>query len=208
MLELIKEIYSKIPPTIENKIECYSLYQNGFFGNRPKMWNTCEEIIKSGYKGNVTIRTKDRIGGLGITKYNVKLENIEDEISKISLQNVNLSEITFNESMPDNLLLIQGELSRTYEGLYFNYSTEKTPMNIALRGKNAEVATGIKAKTLLKTNLTDESYQDLEIIMDTFPNDIIEISAWGKNVGDTPLRNAIVWEVRNYANKNAKWSHY
>ena len=204
----IKSIYEKEPPTIENKAECYLLYQNGFFGNQPKTWNSYEEIIKSGYKGNVTIRTKERIAGVATTKYNVRPEDIEKEIDYITQQGLRIDKITFNESMPDNVLLIQGELTRTEEGLYFNYSTEKTQMNTALRGENSKIATGLTAKMLLKTNLTPESYEDLEKLLDTFPNDIIEISAWDKNIGNIPGRNAIVWEVRNYTNKNSKWVHY
>lgn len=205
--ETIKKIYSRSPPTVQTKNEGYLLYLNGFYGNKPRTWNSYDELINSKYQGNVTLRTKQRINGHGITKYNLNLNNAKNEMEKLLENGFNKQHITFNESMPDNLLLIQGELTRMHQGLYFTYSTEKTQMNTAMKN-NPQIATGLTAKLLLEKNMSPESFEDLNILLDTFPNDIIELSCWGKNIGNLPRRNSLIWEIRSNFNSNSKWIHF
>ena len=211
--EIIKTIYSRNPASVYDKNEGYALYLNGFYGNKPKTRDSYKELVNSGYKGNVTLRTKNRVGGKGITKYDLTLEKAKNEISNLQKQGFNKEYITFNESMPDNLLLMQGELVRTHEGLYFTYSTEKTQMNKAMMGNPSKlnVVKGLQAKLLLQKNMTPESYEDLQILLETFPNDIIELSSWGKNIGNLPRRNSLIWEIRkNQTHKYQEkpWFHF
>ena len=103
----------------------------------------------------------------------------------------------FNQSMPDEHLTIQGELMKTETGLYLLYSTKKVPMNQALAMKE-EHAFGLKALIMLRQNLFPSSLSDIEALLETYPDSVIELSAYRIPVGDIHGRNTIIWEVRNY----------
>jgi len=189
----IKKIY--------NKAECYAFYEKGFFGNRPLTWNSYEEILASGWKGGVCMRSKKSIERKHVI-YNIPLEKVPDEIKKWEDMGFPAKTITFNQSMPDEHLLIQGEFMdwTIYNGQSsILYTKVKKPMNLALAEQTLH-AEGLAARLLLKTNLSPSSYEDLQAIIDEgkFERSVIEFSAYDICVGNIPGRNTIIWEVRDY----------
>ena len=75
-------------PNITNKTEFFRLWQLGLLGNRPKSWLTVEDLAADPYTGTVTARSMYRVPKeKAILMYGYK----------------------FNESPPDELLVIQGE---------------------------------------------------------------------------------------------------
>jgi len=191
---LIKKILSRNPPTIKNKIECYTLYESGFFGNKIRTWNTLQKVLDSNHQGTVSIRSK-KISWK--TKFNIPVQELPTLINYLKKQNINVSELTFNETPPDHHLIFQGEIMRTPNGLYFLYSNEKAPMKIALR-KQSKSITGIQTQNLLKAHLDPNSLNNIFELLDLFPNDIIEFSTFSINLGNIKGRNTIIWEVRGY----------
>ncbi|MCK9595579.1 hypothetical protein M0R19_00110 [Candidatus Pacearchaeota archaeon] len=192
---LIDKVFSRDPKTIKTKEECYALYQSGFFGNKPLTWNSYEEIIADGWLGKVSMRSKKGAIRTSV-KYKVPVENIQEMIKEMGREGVLEKEITFNESMPDDYISIQGEITRNENGLCLFYSTLKEPMNIALKQNSSQVE-GLRAKIMLQNKISNQSYEDLMNIMDMFPNDIVEFSSWTKPVG-LDKKDTIIWEVRNY----------
>jgi hypothetical protein len=179
---------------VKNKIESYRMYHAGFFGNRLRAWDSYEEVLQSGYKGRVSMRVKG--GPKNVYEYKVPIAEIPKIQREWISQGISLNLITFNESAPDHLLLIQGELMRSTDYYHFFYSTEKKPMREAL--KNGLVADGFFAKMLLEHYLNPSSYADLMALMDHFPDSVIEFSVYSRNLGCFPWRNTIIWEVRDY----------
>lgn len=57
---------------------------------------------------------------------------------------------------------------------------------------------GLAALNVLKQNLNESSLADLEVLLDEYPDHVVELSACASNIGTTPGRNAVVWEVRKY----------
>lgn len=57
---------------------------------------------------------------------------------------------------------------------------------------------GSAANILLRHILNENSYDDLMILLDTYPDHIVEFSALDVCFGTVPGRNAIVWELRRY----------
>lgn len=106
-------------------------------------------------------------------------------------------EATFNESMPDEALTIQGEVTRAPGGLYLR--CDRTP---GLKMKDAMAvakdAWGVHAKLVLDHFLWPNSLDDVEILLDTYPDHVVEFSTYDRAVGDQPRRNTIIWEVRSY----------
>jgi hypothetical protein len=173
---------------IGTKREFYELWHKGLLGNRPRTWDSLDALLASGYTGTVTIRTKR--GGGGKCAYRVPVTNIETARE----WGESVGALTFNESMPDGDLVLQGEVQRPWE---LTYSTERgLPMREAL--KHAKRASGAVAQSILKTALSPASYNDMEDVWELYPDAVIEFSAYRQDVGDCRGRNAIVWEVRNY----------
>ncbi len=132
---------------IETKRECYLLYGAGYFGNKARTWDSYAEILKSGWKGLVCIRGRNPINR-GKVVYNVSLENVPKKIKEFVKQGTPEKDLSFNQSMPDGHLLIQGETMRSYRGLELWYTTKKCPMNSALKEESIYEA-GLKAKLIL-----------------------------------------------------------
>jgi hypothetical protein len=193
--EVKKTVFSRKPPSVKTKKEHYALFEKGFFGNKARTWESYDEIKKSGYKGAVSIRTREKLGWK--TKYQIPLIKIPEVLKELKQKKISEDQVIYNEYPPDDRLLFQGEIMRKEKGLYFYYTTIKKPMKKALLEQQKTI-TGIKALLMLKQNLTPSSYDDLMELLELFPDDIIEFSTYEICFGDLPFRNTIIWEVRGY----------
>lgn len=57
---------------------------------------------------------------------------------------------------------------------------------------------GTAARSLLRSVLNDNSYDDLNDLIERYPGHVYELSAFEKCVGTLAGRNHLVWEVRAY----------
>jgi hypothetical protein len=180
---------------IKNKTQFYDLYTKGFFGNKPLEWNSQEELKKSNWPGAVCIR------GLNIprelVKYNITQPELFNTLEDYKAKKIPINKLRFNQSMPDEYLTIQGEVSESYSGFELTYTTIKKPMNLALKEEELK-ANGLKALNILKQNLFPSSYSDMQVLFEKYPESVIEFSSYKIAVGNIRGRNTIIWEVRNY----------
>jgi len=200
---VIKELWEA--RRLERKPHNYMLYHAGVFGNKPKTWDSLQEIRESGYEGKFTIRSKKGIRRLD-TPYGISLENAEEVIQEMRAKGIPTEGLAFNESMPDENLTIQGEVCDNPwgpasspwapTGYLVVYSTIKKPMNIALAEERL-VLEGLAADHLLKRNLDTQSMIDLERLLTQFPSSVIEFASYSCAVGQLD-RNTVFFEVRNY----------
>ena len=181
---------------IKYKDDYYLLYEKGFLGNKPLTWNSIEEIKESGWKKEISIRGRKGIAR-GKSRFNLTLEEATNYIEQLKKEGIPPEKLTFNQSMPDDHLLIQGEIMRNEDLYNLVYTFVKKPMNRALEEKTLR-AKGLTALNLVKGNLSPSSYTDLQTLFDIFPDSIIEFSAYDILLGNLPNRNTIMWEVRNY----------
>ena len=181
---------------ILSKAKAYEIYKYGMLFNRLRIWDSYEEIKKSGYKGTVSVRYKGGSRGTGFYAYNVPISDIQNLIKTWLSKGAKKELITFNESAPDNFLTIQGELMETSRDLNLFYSQEKKKMNIAL--KNGKTVQGMQARFMLKQFLNCISYDEIMNLLKLFPYHVIEFSAYDVNLGILPNRNTIIWEIRKY----------
>jgi len=183
--------------TIDTKDECYALYNNNIFGNRAFAWNSYNDLLKSDWKGQVCIRGKRTQIARKKVVYNIHLNEVPKIIKQFEEQGISENHLSFNQSMPDEHLIIQGEVMRTFLGLSLWYTTKKVPMNKAL-AEESLYANGLKANLILETFMFPSSYSDLTALFDLFPDSVIEFSIYDVAVGNIPNRNTVIWEVRNY----------
>jgi len=182
---------------IKYKSDYYFLYEKGFLGNKPLTWNSLDEIAESGWEGRICIRGKKGIAR-SKSKFDCTIKQAGRYIEKLRIEGIPPEQLTFNQSMPDEHLIVQGEFMRIAPEIYnLIYTTVKKPMNRALEEETLDVR-GLTALNLVKGNLFPSSYDDLQLLFDLFPDSVIEFSAYDICVGNLPNRNTIMWEVRNY----------
>lgn len=184
---------------IRNKREMVALLREGAFGNRLNTLSFPEWATGPGSGPVVSLRYMGE-PGIELPGYGLQINEcaaIVRGYEWVNAYGLDPARIIVTPAVPDDRLLIQGEVVRGIRGLEFRYSTAK---NIGLRHAmaDARTATGLAAKMLLERHLTPSSLEDLYAVMDRWPDHVVELSAWGVEVGDIPGRNAIVWEVRYY----------
>lgn len=174
---------------ILSKQECYKKYNQGTFGNRPLRWNTWKKVKQSNYRGMICIR------GIGIprseVKYDVPFNKIENTIKQYKEKDIPPSTLRFNQSMPNEKILIQGEVKKGIKNLDLTHTTIKKPMNLAL-AEEEKYTNGLTAIQILKHNLSPSSFSDLEALFELYPKSVIEFSAYSYPVRNIPGRNTII----------------
>jgi hypothetical protein len=173
----------------------YVRYHRGDFGNKLRAWPTLEAFSAANFAGTVSLRYSGPQGGAWL-KYDVRPSEVEAWAARWIAEGAKRELIQINESAPDERIVVQGEAVRSTEGLALFCSREKTKMRTALR--NGKQFYGLVAETILKDAMSPGSYDDLQILFEEYPDSVIEVSVYSICLGDTPGRNSIVWEVRNY----------
>ena len=173
----------------------YILYRNGFYGNRPRLWESLEDLENSDYRGEVTIRCKSGSIGRGVTRTHVPFERVSLEVELMRRKGANGS-LYFGESMPEEFLTIQGEVMRGFRGLELTYSDLKMPMNEALAFRSFH-SCGIFADCILREGMCSRSYENLRELLDFFSDSVVEFSSFNVPVG-VKRNSTVFWEVRSY----------
>lgn len=181
---------------IDSKKKSYLLYEGGFFGNKVLTWNSLQEIKESGWKNKICIRSRKGIAR-GKTKFDIPLEELDKNIKEMIEDGMKIEELFFNQSMPNESLTLQGEITLTEKGIYLLYTLIKKPMNLGLKEQSLH-AFGFKAKAILEHFLSPICLDEIYLLLNNFPESIIEFSTYSCPVGNLPNRNTVIWEVRNY----------
>jgi hypothetical protein len=193
--DVLGRVFSRNPRTVRFKHEAYALFLGGFFGNKPRTWKDYRTLMGDNFKGNVSIRSRAGMGRSRV-QYGVSMENVSEVVDRLSGQGICVDDLTFNESMPDDHLVIQGEVTMAPGGLWMHYSTAKDRMNAAL-AEDPKHAKGFDAQRLLKDGMQGRDYMHLVDLMEEYPNDVIEFSSYSVPVGEEKT-NSVIWEVRGF----------
>jgi hypothetical protein len=98
-----------------------------------------------------------------------------------------------SEMMNDDDIAVQGEW---YKGELFASFVQK-PMRPALAQAAFRVG-GIMAIDCIRRYFNPCSLEDFNELRDSYPDAVIEFSAYYHKVGMLPHRNVLIWEVREY----------
>lgn len=175
---------------IETKAVMYRLLYAGRFGNYPKAWQSLEEVERSGYVGEVSIRSRETANPLRL--YHVPHNELRETVGKLADCYLKAG-LVYCESPPESQVIIQGE----YDGYSLTYTYAKPPMRIAFDQQQFRTAGG-HAKLLLRSRLEPNDLDWLYSLLDDFPGSVVEFSAFRIPVGEIPGSKCIVWEVRHY----------
>lgn len=184
---------------ISNKTRMYELLEQSFLGNRFRIWKSEQEYtaaVEAGFEGLVGVRC---VGTVGLPYFHHKTYEEAIKIGR-RLKEEYRFPVRYYEASPDEFILIQGEFVEADHGPMLEWSTARTHMREAL-AQERHTMFGLGVRLLLKSVLTENSYNDLLVLGQIYPNAIIEFTAYEIFVGDQELfpgRNHVVWECRHY----------
>lgn len=178
------------PSPVLTKTGYYKRWLDGEFGNKPLAWSSLDALEKSTYRGKVNIRhVKPSSPHI---RFGVPVSQCRQAIAEMGLP---VEEFRFNEPMPDDKIVLQGEVCDDYRGWNLAYCTDKVTMRQAMA--DAKHCNGLRAKMLLRLSCDASSYEAIESLLMRYPEHTVEFSVFGCRVGDQRL-NTIIWEVRRY----------
>lgn len=104
-----------------------------------------------------------------------------------------------DDGAPDHKRTLQGEVCRTERGLQgFLEIGGHLPMRQAMAAGLMKHYGYLQTKLLLDRYMDPSSRDDLDALLERYPDAAIEFTCFSVNAGVFPNRNCIFWEVRNY----------
>jgi hypothetical protein len=183
---------------IESKAEFYQLWRAGALGNRPRAWATADEALASGAP-RIAIRSsmagRRWLGGAAVSI--VRRDQLREALDLWA--KANHGDYALDEPAPDALVTLQGEVCRGLRGWegYFGVRTG-LHMRVASMLGMLRPYSGVAVRTLLDCYLDPSSRDDVDALLEMYPDATIELAAYSVDVGIIPGRNTLIWEVRDY----------
>lgn len=174
---------------VTSKRIMYELVDRGRFGNYPLNWTSVEDVIASGFQGEVSIRST--VVSNPVKLYHVPVSELAARVAALDPKYTK-APLRFSEAPPEHLRTIQGE----WDGTRLTYTFDANPMRIALLN-DCRHATGIMARSLLRTYLDPADVDWLDELLTDFPDHTVEFSGFNAPVGILQTR-MYVWECRYY----------
>lgn len=180
---------------IRTKKEFFRLASAGLLGNQMPSWPDAESAIRDGHTGEVMVRCKEPDSPL--MRPNVPVRDAERVIGEFVASGKPRGQFYLTWMSPYVGRLLNAEAWRAPGGLYLNYSRSQTHLRDALDhdGHHAE---GLRAVLILQGACDPNSMDDLRGIWERYPDAVIELTAFDRQIGSLPGRNTVVWEVRDY----------
>lgn len=178
---------------ITTKAEFFRLWTAGALGFRLRTWEHPEEAIASG----VPLVGFRQIGVSGGGKFEMATN---DQIVGVATRwDGEGRQYMVCEAAPDDHGTLQGEVCRTirgWEGL-LGPVVDGRRMRDSIRDGHLKSRTAIEVVVLLNSYMSAPSRDDLEALLDLYPDATVEFTCYGEHDFGHG-RNTIFWEVRNY----------
>ncbi len=174
--------------SLSTKSDSLSLIFSGPRWNHARTWQSLADLRRSGFPGNVVIRSR-QVGFA--TVYNLPQSELDAKLASLARAGHDTSRFYFNESCPDNRLIIQGELI----GRSLTYTTVRLPTKMAFHREERH-AEGASTEAILRWACNANSYADLQEMRAEHPDAVIEFGCYEVCLGSRPDRNLLFWEAR------------
>jgi len=178
---------------ITSKAEFFRLWEAGVLGNRTNLWRDAKDAYAS-MAPEIGFRQIGKAGGGAWEKVP------REDVFKTAERWTELGRtFIMDDGCPDWCRRLQGEICRTYRGLEgFLDTVNRLPMRPAIAAGHMKSVSGSTILFLLDRFMDPSSRDDLDSILELYPDATVEFSCFGVDVGVFPGRNTIFWEVRNY----------
>lgn len=165
------------------------------FGNMSPSWGTIGEFLEDCHKfQDDLIHIRNRQAG-GDTWYDIKPRNVAGLWERIMRGAITADNLYISLMAPTDKTLIQGEVQQGTTGIEIYVTTVAKPMREALV-QRGESSNGIVALTTLKHFLCPNSMEWMYVLLDRYPEHVVEFSTYTKCWGTLPNYNTVFWEIR------------
>ena len=179
---------------IRTKAEFFRLWEAGVLGNKLRTWRDPNEAVISG----VPLVGFRQIGAAGGGRFQlVENAHILDAALKWTLDGLSFMVC---EAAPDQHAMLQGEVCRLLGGWHgaLGINMQGIRMRDAMARGLLKPCRGVQVVDLLNRFMDVNSREDLEGLLELYPDATVEFTCYRYEVGCLPARNTIFWEVRNY----------
>lgn len=181
---------------ITSKREFFAKWRAGLLGNRTELWTDPYDVWEAinGGLDKVGFREIGRAGG-GAWELVPAAEFMTTYDRWVQAKRT----FIMDGSVPNEKRTLQGEIARTYRGLEGYLDTQGTlAMRPAMAAGHMKTCGGALVMALLDRYMDDNSREDLQMLLDLYPDATIEFTCFSCDVGMFLNRNTIFWETRNY----------
>jgi hypothetical protein len=178
---------------ITSKPEFYQLAKAGCLGNLLRLFNSADEARAS----NVQHFGFRQVGAAGGGRHGVYPRKLLSDA--VATWNDLGCPYIIDEAAPDIDVILQGEICRTtrgWEGLLGIRTGHRMRESIALG--LLVPRQGIIVRALLREFLDASSLDDVDELLELYPDATIELASYPYDLGRIPNRNTLIWEVRDY----------
>ncbi len=188
--------------TPKNKAESTDLFARGCYGNNIQQWDSpCVAMLQS--SGPFVIRYKGEPGVQGPAVFGIHEDKLFHEWCQLIKIGWEAERLYVNASIPPERIVFQGELSTGNwadpEWYLCGNIDSGIHMREAMKKPNL-VLNGWRAREYLRKHMDWSSWEDLNLLIDTYPDAVIELVIFDTPHGrlDYTGRRAIVWECRAF----------
>lgn len=189
---------------IRSKREFYKLWEAGCLGNRTQIFHSIDAALRA-------VPSGDGIGFRQIGQPNGAAGAWEKASSVTTALEIDARwraagrRYIMDDGFPNHRTTMQGEICRTVEGLYGFIAVAEFCGRVGLPPMRISMANGMhghfyraQVRALMQIYMDPASQDDVDALLELYPNATIEFASADVCVGNIPGRNTIIWEVRNY----------
>jgi len=180
---------------IISKKQFFDMWRAGVLGNRTRLWNDPVKCFEESTDLNIKTIGFREVGKTGGGAW----EKVPLEKMLITARKWKDAGRTFilDDGCPDEKRTIQGEICRTELGLYGYLDTKSIlPMRPAIAAGHMRSCSYATCIALLDRYMDASSRDDLEMLLELYPDHVIEFTSFSVDVGVFPNRNTLFWETR------------
>lgn len=180
---------------IRSKREFFDLWRAGVLGNRTPLYSTLDEAFASGER-QIGFREIGKGGGGAWARSKDRLE----ARCIYAMWVAQGRKFIMDSNVPNERSTLQGEVCRTFRGLegYLAVGYGLPPMRISMAQGLLKPVTAATILVLTRKYMDPSSQEDLDALLELYPEATIEFTCFDCDVGNIPGRNTLFWEVRNY----------
>ena len=185
---------------IRSKREFFWLWEAGMLGNRTQLWRDPREAFlwgrtqkKGPYYPKIGFREIGKAGGGA-------WERVSWSLIGETAERWRKAGRTFicDDGVPNEKQTLLGEVCQSIGGLQGTLGITQLPMRIAMKQGLLRPCSGATVLTLVNSYMDPSSRDDLDTLLELYPEATIEFGCYSVDVGVIPHRNTMFWEVRNY----------
>jgi len=180
---------------ILSKTQFFSAWEAGVLGNRTRLWRRPEDAASALGAPKIGFRELGKTGG---GKWQLVDQSQAMETAAQWIREGR--NFIMDDSVPNERSTMQGEVCRTHRGLesFLAVGRGLPPMRTSIAQGLHRPYGYVATKAILDQYMDPSSRDDLDMLLELYPNATIELTCFDVEVGNIPHRRVMFWEVRDY----------